>query len=187
MATWICALGGAAAGHVASTRQAPQYHGGRRRLPYGGGDEWETFDSEDEELTPRGLDPAIIEGHTVGHVYNGPAAAPPGPVARGAPGGPGGGAPLAGGEENNKCMVCMEEFAAGESLRSLPCMHRYHMNCIDEWLARSRECPICKRDITEQVQPQDLTHRVSGRSRAVIGLGPRLMRARQMLRRRSNS
>mmetsp|Transcript_12272 Transcript_12272/g.27859 ORF Transcript_12272/g.27859 Transcript_12272/m.27859 type:complete len:314 (+) Transcript_12272:98-1039(+) len=47
-----------------------------------------------------------------------------------------------------KCMVCLEMFKAGDELRILPCLHRFHKGCVDEWLARSAECPICKFNIT---------------------------------------
>lgn len=31
----------------------------------------------------------------------------------------------------------------GEPIRLLPCMHYYHMRCIDDWLMRSYSCPTC--------------------------------------------
>lgn len=36
------------------------------------------------------------------------------------------------------CLVCREDFHAGESLRLLPCLHRYHVRCIDAWLCINR-------------------------------------------------
>ncbi|KAJ2659470.1 hypothetical protein IW148_004203 [Coemansia sp. RSA 1199] len=46
------------------------------------------------------------------------------------------------------CPICLEEFEAGEHLRELPCLHRYHLVCIDTWLvSRSTCCPYCKLDI----------------------------------------
>mmetsp|Transcript_17895 Transcript_17895/g.32468 ORF Transcript_17895/g.32468 Transcript_17895/m.32468 type:complete len:314 (-) Transcript_17895:114-1055(-) len=50
----------------------------------------------------------------------------------------------------SKCMVCLESFKAGEEIRILPCLHRFHKGCVDEWLARSAECPICKFNITTE-------------------------------------
>jgi len=54
-----------------------------------------------------------------------------------------------GASEERKCMVCLEEFNPGEELRILPCLHRYHKNCIDAWLPRNRHCPVCKHDVTQ--------------------------------------
>lgn len=35
----------------------------------------------------------------------------------------------------------------GEKLRVLPCNHRFHRDCIDQWLStRQPLCPICKHD-----------------------------------------
>lgn len=42
-----------------------------------------------------------------------------------------------------ECVICMIEFSVGDSIRYLPCMHTYHVNCIDDWLMRSLTCPSC--------------------------------------------
>merc|ERR1712151_851856 len=41
------------------------------------------------------------------------------------------------------CAVCLCEFEDGSTLRKLPCGHRFHKNCIDTWLRRSKKCPLC--------------------------------------------
>jgi len=46
-------------------------------------------------------------------------------------------------KENRECVICMIEFTVGDSVRYLPCMHTYHMECIDDWLMRSFTCPSC--------------------------------------------
>lgn len=37
----------------------------------------------------------------------------------------------------------MCEFLFDEKIRYLPCMHFYHLGCIDQWLMRSFVCPSC--------------------------------------------
>ncbi|XP_029285956.1 RING finger protein 11b isoform X2 [Cottoperca gobio] len=42
-----------------------------------------------------------------------------------------------------ECVICMMDFEYGDPIRFLPCMHIYHMDCIDDWLMRSFTCPSC--------------------------------------------
>lgn len=37
----------------------------------------------------------------------------------------------------------MEELLVGDPIRYLPCMHSYHVECIDDWLTRKFQCPSC--------------------------------------------
>ncbi|KAM3140123.1 hypothetical protein pb186bvf_007676 [Paramecium bursaria] len=43
-----------------------------------------------------------------------------------------------------KCMICLMEYKEQEYVRTLPCLHYFHIECIDFWLDRSKKCPICK-------------------------------------------
>ena len=42
-----------------------------------------------------------------------------------------------------RCAICMMEFAPGDAVRFLPCMHYYHIMCVDGWLMRALTCPTC--------------------------------------------
>lgn len=46
-------------------------------------------------------------------------------------------------KKNKECVICMVDFLIGESVRYLPCLHIYHVSCIDDWLMRSFTCPSC--------------------------------------------
>ena len=46
-------------------------------------------------------------------------------------------------EKKRECVICLVEFRDGDALRYLPCMHYYHVGCVDDWLMRSLTCPSC--------------------------------------------
>lgn len=61
----------------------------------------------------------------------------------------------AGTTDNNtqaQCMVCLSDFVTGEDVRRLPCRHVFHAPCIDEWLRRCTDCPICKANVDRAVR-----------------------------------
>ena len=39
------------------------------------------------------------------------------------------------------------EFVIKDELKTLPCFHIYHKNCINEWLRNNMNCVICKTEI----------------------------------------
>jgi hypothetical protein len=46
-------------------------------------------------------------------------------------------------DKNETCAVCMECYTVGQVMKILPCRHRYHEKCIDNWLSNSSmNCPI---------------------------------------------
>lgn len=46
------------------------------------------------------------------------------------------------------CAVCLANLEEGEEARSLPCGHTFHRPCIDSWLCKSHQCPVCRRFVT---------------------------------------
>eukprot|EP00465_Bigelowiella_longifila_P007336 CAMPEP_0185255678 /NCGR_PEP_ID=MMETSP1359-20130426/4756_1 /TAXON_ID=552665 /ORGANISM="Bigelowiella longifila, Strain CCMP242" /LENGTH=325 /DNA_ID=CAMNT_0027839795 /DNA_START=377 /DNA_END=1354 /DNA_ORIENTATION=+ len=46
---------------------------------------------------------------------------------------------------NSTCVICLEDFESGESIKVLPCKHGFHTQCIMPWFERSGDCPICKK------------------------------------------
>lgn len=45
-----------------------------------------------------------------------------------------------------ECSICLSELRPGDNLRRLPsCGHTFHRACVDVWLLRCADCPLCKR------------------------------------------
>lgn len=47
-------------------------------------------------------------------------------------------------DDDVKCSICQEEYAIGDELGRLKCEHRFHVDCIHQWLKLKNWCPICK-------------------------------------------
>lgn len=41
------------------------------------------------------------------------------------------------------CTICLEAWAAGDVQRTLPCLHMFHAACVDPWLRKRAQCPLC--------------------------------------------
>ena len=47
-----------------------------------------------------------------------------------------------------ECSVCLEPMVKGETIRTLPCFHRLHKDCIDPWLRNKKFCPVCRASVS---------------------------------------
>eukprot|EP00443_Scrippsiella_acuminata_P086283 CAMPEP_0115397464 /NCGR_PEP_ID=MMETSP0271-20121206/13817_1 /TAXON_ID=71861 /ORGANISM="Scrippsiella trochoidea, Strain CCMP3099" /LENGTH=354 /DNA_ID=CAMNT_0002821211 /DNA_START=19 /DNA_END=1084 /DNA_ORIENTATION=- len=59
-------------------------------------------------------------------------------------------------QEYSTCTICREEFKQGEEQRTLPCFHRFHVACVDQWLRRCGTCPNCKSRVEAGYQAEAL-------------------------------
>ncbi|XP_048478176.1 E3 ubiquitin-protein ligase arkadia-A isoform X2 [Plutella xylostella] len=76
-----------------------------------------------EAARHRGASRATIERNTYRHAYSASAA------------------------RDEKCTICLSLFERDSDCRRLPCMHLFHMECVDQWLSTNKHCPICRVDI----------------------------------------
>jgi hypothetical protein len=49
--------------------------------------------------------------------------------------------------ENECCPICLVDFTDGDEIRTLPCGHFYHGECVDSWLSDCTTCPTCRENI----------------------------------------
>ena len=48
-------------------------------------------------------------------------------------------------ESNHECTICLVEFENNDYIRTLPlCSHIFHLVCIDAWLHKKPNCPLCR-------------------------------------------
>ncbi|XWS51276.1 hypothetical protein CRYUN_Cryun12cG0162800 [Craigia yunnanensis] len=48
---------------------------------------------------------------------------------------------------NALCAVCKDDINLGETMKKLPCAHRYHGECIIPWLGIRNTCPVCRHEL----------------------------------------
>ncbi|KAJ2954795.1 hypothetical protein O0L34_g3102 [Tuta absoluta] len=81
--------------------------------------------TEARRAASRGASRATIERNTYRHAYAQPAP----------------------NHQDEKCTICLSLFEVNSDCRRLPCMHLFHMECVDQWLGTNKHCPICRVDI----------------------------------------
>jgi E3 ubiquitin-protein ligase DOA10 len=46
--------------------------------------------------------------------------------------------------DKRNCSICLASYDIGDNIRTIPCLHYFHKDCIDTWLKSNSACPICK-------------------------------------------
>jgi hypothetical protein len=46
-----------------------------------------------------------------------------------------------------ECIICLENYKKGDKISILSCDHYYHTDCLNEWLNKKEECPLCRIEI----------------------------------------
>ncbi|MFH4978346.1 hypothetical protein AB6A40_005055 [Gnathostoma spinigerum] len=62
---------------------------------------------------------------------------------------------------DTECAICMVDFVNGDAIRYLPCMHCYHVKCVDDWLMRSFTCPSCMEPVDSAILSSFTAHLVT--------------------------
>lgn len=48
-----------------------------------------------------------------------------------------------------ECPVCLGEFKSKDRILHLECLHSFHEACVDPWLEKHMNCPVCKTTFLE--------------------------------------
>ena len=46
-----------------------------------------------------------------------------------------------------ECSICLDSYEIGDTISILSCEHFYHTKCLNEWLNKKEECPLCREEI----------------------------------------
>jgi len=58
-------------------------------------------------------------------------------------------------EESKRCTICLEHYEDQQEVKFLWCLHRFHKNCVDQWLDKHTNCPFCKKDYSEALRSSE--------------------------------
>lgn len=47
-----------------------------------------------------------------------------------------------------QCVICRVEYEEEDTILTLPCKHRYHSDCIKDWLKINKICPVCSKEVS---------------------------------------
>jgi hypothetical protein len=53
--------------------------------------------------------------------------------------------------EDAVCAICLCEYGEAESIKTLPCAHHFHSECVNRWLVQARYCPLCHQNLESAV------------------------------------
>lgn len=69
-------------------------------------------------------------------------------------------------EGAQRCVICLRDYEVDDEIKTLPCKHEFHSECVDPWLGEhNRTCPTCRHDITKKfTAPQRLESIVEEKS-----------------------
>lgn len=50
-------------------------------------------------------------------------------------------------ENQTNCAICIDALKTGQMVKALPCSHKFHSKCINDWLKVKLKCPLCKQSV----------------------------------------
>ena len=50
-------------------------------------------------------------------------------------------------DEECECEICFDKVKKGDKVYNLDCFHKFHADCLMEWIHYKSNCPVCRYDI----------------------------------------
>lgn len=47
-------------------------------------------------------------------------------------------------DQDVACAICLEDFGQNDIVLEIPCKHRFHQKCLQDWLRINAICPLCR-------------------------------------------
>ncbi|CUG82714.1 zinc finger protein, putative [Bodo saltans] len=57
-----------------------------------------------------------------------------------------------GSEDRQECSICLDSYTDGQEILVLPCLHWFHSTCVQQWMEKHTECPLCQLDIVSALR-----------------------------------
>ena len=51
--------------------------------------------------------------------------------------------------KSEECSICQEKFGFLDKICELPCGHRFHQDCVNNWFKQKTTCPLCRYNIRD--------------------------------------
>lgn len=48
---------------------------------------------------------------------------------------------------DENCAICLNRIEQGHRLAKIECMHHYHLGCLNKWVKKKLQCPLCQTQI----------------------------------------
>lgn len=48
---------------------------------------------------------------------------------------------------NTECAICLDKYEIGKYKRELKCKHIFHKKCVDKWIKKNENCPVCRKHV----------------------------------------
>jgi hypothetical protein len=59
-------------------------------------------------------------------------------------------------QEKEECVICLDDVET--EWRDLECRHRYHKQCIEEWITVRAKCPMCMKSIENNIEERNINN-----------------------------